>query len=70
MIPIDKRSHNVFDYWAIDEELLTEGVVTTVGNEDNVEFVRYQDIRNIPERDKIMTAYIKPWYCEEYDIGC
>lgn len=68
--PNRPRKPYVFDYWAIDEELLTEGVVTTVGNEDNVEFVRYQDIRNIPERDKIMTAYIKPWFCEEYDIGC
>ena len=68
--PNRPRKQDVFDYWAIDEDLLEEGIVTTVGNEDGVEFVRYQYLSNIPERDKIMTAYIKPWFCEEYDLGC
>ena len=67
--PNRPRKQDVFDYWAIDEDLLKQGVLTTVGNEDGVEFVRYQDLGNIPKRDKIMTAYIKPWFCEEYDIG-
>ena len=67
--PNRPRKQDVFDYWAIDDELLKQGVIATVGNEDGVEFVRYQDLGNIPKRDKIMTAYIKPWFCEEYDIG-
>lgn len=67
--PNRPRKQDVFDYWAIDEDLLKQGVLTTVGNEDGVEFVRYQYLGNIPKRDKIMTAYIKPWFCEEYDIG-
>lgn len=68
--PNRPRKQDVFDYWAIDEDLLEEGIVTTVGSEDGIEFVRYQKLGNIPERDKIMTAYIKPWFCEEYDLGC
>lgn len=57
-----------FDYWVFDQEMLDKGVVLTVGNENGVEFIRYHVIASLPAGEDVMTAYVRPWFCEEYDI--
>ena len=64
----DRRKQKFFDYWVFDQEMLNKGLLLTVGNENGVEFVRYHVIASLPENGKIMTAYVRPWFCEEYDI--
>ena len=57
-----------FDYWVFDQEMLDKDVVLTVGNENGVEFMRYHVINSLPKGEDVMTAYVRPWFCEEYDI--
>lgn len=57
-----------FDYWVFDQEMLDKGVILTVGNENGVEFVRYHVIASLPESEEVVTAYVRPWFCEEYDV--
>lgn len=55
-------------YWALDRELLNDGVLVAVGNEENKEYVRYLKVGSLPEGKDILTAYIRPWICKEYDL--
>lgn len=55
-----------FDYWVFDPEMLKRGLALTVGNEDDIEFIRYHVLASSEEA--IMTAYVRPWFCEEYDM--
>lgn len=57
-----------FDYWAFDQEMLDSGFVSMIGNENGVQFVRKIEIGSLPEKDNIVTAYIRPCFCEEYTM--
>lgn len=57
-----------FDYWVFDQKMLNEGFVLTVGNEEGTQFIRKIEIGSLPEGEDIVTAYVRPWFCEEYVI--
>lgn len=57
-----------FDYWVFDQEMLDKGLVLTVGNENGVEFIRYHVLESLKEEEKVVTAYVRPCFCEEYDM--
>ena len=57
-----------FDYWVFDPKMLEEGFATTVGNENKVQFLRKIEIGSLPEGKDIVTAYVRPYFCEEYEI--
>ncbi len=57
-----------FDYWVFDQEMLDKGLVLTVGNENGIEFIRYHVLESLQEEEKVFTAYVRPCFCEEYDM--
>lgn len=60
--------HKSFDYWIFDQEMMDKGVLLNVGNEDGIEFMRYHEVGSLPEGKDIITAYVRPWFCEEYNL--
>lgn len=57
-----------FDYWVFNQEMLDKGYLLTVGNEEGTEFIRVLKIGSLPEGKDIVTAYVRPYFCKEYDI--
>lgn len=64
---IKSKKSKAFDYWVFDEKLINNGIVSTVGNENGTEFMRYYKIGSLPEQE-IITAYVRPWFCKEYKM--
>ena len=62
------RKLKTFDYWVFDQETLDEGFLLTVGNEGGTEFVRYLKVGSLPEGENVVTAYVRPLSCEEYNM--
>lgn len=62
------RKSKSFNYWVFDQKMLDEGFILTVENDDGVEFIRKIKIGSLPEGEDIVTAYVRPYFCEEYDI--
>lgn len=63
-----KRQIESFDYWVFDQNMLDKGVVLTVGNDNGVEFIRYHVLASLQKGEDVITAYIRPCFCEEYEI--
>lgn len=63
-----RRKPKSFDYWVFDQKSLDEGFVLTVGNENGVEFIRKIKIGSLPEGKDIITAYVRPWFCDHYSL--
>ena len=62
------KSLKSFDYWVFDQEMLDKGFLLTVGNENGAEFIRKLEVGSLPEGKDIVTAYVRPYFCEEYDM--
>ena len=57
-----------FDYWAFDQEMFDSGFISMVGYENGIQFLRKIEIGSLLGEDNIVTAYIRPCFCEEYSI--
>lgn len=64
----EKKRIKSFDYWVYDQKMLDRGLVLTVGNENGIEFIRYHVLESLQEEEKVVTAYVRPCFCEEYDM--
>ena len=48
--------------------MFDSGFISMVGYENGIQFVRKIEIGSLLGEDNIVTAYIRPCFCEEYSI--